>query len=117
MSTRDAARATENLGYLGQFGTLQTDPSRLVDRVLHRRPQADAQQAMAAMLRGQTVYFTPSGQTESVPVQSPEQLRDLTRQVKSQVTKAQFRQGTRSLAEGFKGIGRQFKDGFNEAFR
>lgn len=115
MSTREAARATENLGYLNQFGSLRTDPSRLVDRLLHRRPQADAQQALAAMLRGQTVYFTPSGQTEAVAVQSPEQLRDLARHLKGENTRAQFREGARSLTEGFKGIGQQFKDGFNEA--
>ena len=117
MSTREAARAREGfetLSHLGQNqgGGLRPEPTRLLDRLRGHQPQVNSGQALQTMLEGRSVYFYPAAQGAPVEIRTPEELRDLVREVKNEATKARFREGAHQFKEGFRDLGRQIGDVF-----
>lgn len=117
MTTREAARATEDFETLSRLaqaggGGLKTEPTRLLDKLRGHQPEVDSGQALQTLLQGRSVYFYPGAGSVPVEIRNPEELRDLTREVKNEVTKARFREGAHQFKEGFRNLGRQIGDVF-----
>ena len=121
LTQREAQRVSENFNYLDQVGHssgggLKTDPHLWSHKLTHHQPDVNPSQAFAALVGGQTVYFYPGAESQSIPVHSADELRSLTREVKTEVTKAQFAQGARAFQEGLKNVGERIQEGINDVF-
>lgn len=107
MSQRDAHKAEKNFAFLDQVvtqqgGSLQADPNTLTGRVFHQQRPVDAISATQAMADGYTVYVYPHAQSEEgIPINSLEELKQITAQARAEVVQSQIQQGLDHIKEGF----------------
>ncbi|MBX3170167.1 MAG: hypothetical protein KF760_22370 [Candidatus Eremiobacteraeota bacterium] len=123
MSQRDAHKAEKNFAYLSevvtqQGGSLKSDPNSLTGRVFHQQRPVDAAEATRSMADGYTVYLYPNAQSEEgIPINSLEELKQLTGQVRSQVAQAHLKQGLEHLKDGLNQVGQSLQDGLEDLFK
>lgn len=123
MSQRDAHKAEKNFAYLSevvtqQGGSLKSDPNTLTGRVFHQQRPVDASGATQAMADGYTVYLYPHAQSEEgIPINSLDELKQITGQVRTEVAKAHLQQGLDNLKDGLNQVGRSIQDGLDDLFK
>ncbi len=123
MSQRDAHKAEKNFAYLNevvtqQGGSLKSDPNTLTGRVFHQQRPVDAAGATQAMADGYTVYLYPTAQSEEgIAINSLEELKQITGQVRSEVAEAHLKQGLENLKDGLNQVGRSIQDGLDDLFK
>jgi hypothetical protein len=123
MSERDAHKAEKNFAFLSeavaqQGGSLKSDPNTLTGRVFHQQRPVDAGGATQAMADGYTVYLYPNAQSEEgIPINSLEELKQITGQVRSEVAQAHLKQGLENLKSGINQVGRSIQDGLDDIFK
>lgn len=123
MSQRDAHKAEKNFAYLSevvaqQGGSLKSDPNTLTGRIFHQQRPVDASGATQAMADGYTVYLYPSAQSEEgIPINSLEELKQITGQVRAEVAEAHIKQGLENLKDGLNQVGRSIQDGLDDLFK
>ncbi|MBN9417152.1 MAG: hypothetical protein J0I12_17035 [Candidatus Eremiobacteraeota bacterium] len=106
MSQRDAHKAEKNFAYLDevvtqQGGSLKADPNTLTGRVFHQQRPVDATSATQALADGYTVYVYPNAQSEEgIPINSLDQLKQITSQARAEMVQSQIQQGLDSIKEG-----------------
>lgn len=112
MSQRDAHKAEKNFAFLDevvtqQGGSLKADPDTLTGRVFHQQRPVDATSATQALADGYTVYVYPHAQSEEgIPINSLEELKQVTSQARAEVVQSHIQQGIDSI-----------KDGLNQLFK
>ena len=123
MSERDAHKAQKNFSFLAeavaqQGGSLKSDPNTLTGRVFHQQRPVDAGGATQAMAEGYTVYLYPNAQSkEGIPINSLEDLKEITGQVRSEMAQAHLKQGLESLKSGLNQVGKSIQDGLDDIFK
>ena len=123
MSERDAHRADKSFGFLSevvsqQGGSLKADPNTLTGRVFHQERNVAARGATQAMAEGYTVYLYPTAQSEEgIPINSLDDLRQVTNQARSEVAQQHLKQGLENLKHGLNQVGRSIQDGLDDIFK
>ncbi len=115
ISARDARRAEEQFGYLQQVGqsfggSLRGEPSSLMQKLFQQQPEIDGAQAVRNLSYGQTVFWYPGEDSQAIEIRSPEQLNQVTRQVRQQMARSEFERGIENLKEAGRQLGDQLKD-------
>ncbi|MBS2037896.1 hypothetical protein JST97_23120, partial [bacterium] len=115
LSERDAQKADKNFSFLSevvtkQGGSLKADPNTLTGRVFHQQRAVDARGATRALAEGYTVYVYPSSQSEQgIPIQSLDDLKQITAQARSEVAQSHLKQGLESLKDGINQVGKSIQ--------
>jgi len=117
LSQRDANKAEKNFGFLAetvaqQGGSLKSDPSSLLGRVFHQQSPVDAAGATQALAQGYTVYVYPTAESQGIPINSLEDLKQITNQARAEVSEAHLKEGINSLKQGLKQMGESISDVF-----
>lgn len=123
LSERDAQKAEKNFSFLSevvtkQGGSLKADPNTLTGRVFHQQRGVDARGATQALAEGYTVYLYPTGQSEQgIPIQSLDELKQVTAQARSEVVQSHLKQGLDNLKDGINQVGKSIQDGLDDLFK
>jgi len=117
LSQRDANKAEKNFGFLHetvaqQGGSLKSDPSSLLGRVFHQQSPVDAIGATQALAQGYTVYVYPTAESQGIPINSLEDLKQITNQARAEVADAHIKDGINSIKQGLKQVGESISDVF-----